>query len=286
LNDVRVQKRRTNSTLSALCGGKSQNTYIGQVKASSVVVECDHIEFFDWSLHNSCGYFWLCDDIGKCPMLKVAIERAIKKSPHYYLASNLFNVDNEIHKHQFVGLVSSYTQLNVLTSFHLHSFITFYIDSDFNTVVTCSLTTRHHILSNMQDHLIQLFQLMQYWKNESFSLRLTNTVIGSDVKINQDSIHGYMGLGFDMSNFNEDSSGDVYTFGISMPIRMVQYRDKFSCRLFPDDLPNDFSKMMISEMYNVDDLFHQNMTEFLQTDIDGSVDFSLNAITIQSLENT
>ncbi len=118
---------------------------------------------------------------------------------------------------------------------------------------------------------------------------MANTVIGSDVKINQDSIHGYMGLGFDMSNFNEDSSSDVYTFGISMPIRMVQYCDsftwsKYSCCLFPNDLQNDFSKMMISEKNNVDDLFHQNMTEFLQTDIDGSVIFLLNAITIQSLE--
>jgi hypothetical protein len=45
-------------------------------------------------------------------------------------------------------------------------------------------------------------------------------------------------------------------------------------------------KMMISEKNNVDDLFRQNMTEFLQTDIDGSFDFSFNAITIQSLENT
>ena len=82
LNDVRAQKS-TNSTLSALWGGKSQNTYIGQVKASSVVVECDDIEFFDWSLHNSRAYFWSCDDIGKSPMLKVAIERAIEKLPHY-----------------------------------------------------------------------------------------------------------------------------------------------------------------------------------------------------------
>ncbi len=56
LNEVMVQKS-TNSTLSALWGGKSKNTYIGQVKASSVVVECDDIEFFDWSLHNSCTYF-------------------------------------------------------------------------------------------------------------------------------------------------------------------------------------------------------------------------------------
>jgi hypothetical protein len=49
--------------------------------------------------------------------------------------------------------------------------------------------------------------------------------------------------------------------------------------LFPNDLLR-----MILEMNNINELFHQNMTEFLQTDIDGSVDFSLNAITIQSLE--
>ncbi len=130
------------------------------MKASAVVVECDDIEFFDWCLHNSCAYLWLCDDIGKCPMLKVAIEQAIKKSSHYDLAGNLFNVDNGIHKHQFVGFISSYTRFNVLTSFYLHSFFTFYTDSDSNTVVTCSLTTRHHILSNMQDCLMQLLQLM------------------------------------------------------------------------------------------------------------------------------
>jgi hypothetical protein len=244
------------------------------VKVSSVVVKCDDIEFFDWSLHNSRAYFWSCDDIGKCPMLKAAIERAIEKSPHYDLAGNLFNVDHGIYKHQFIGIVSSYTRFNDLMWFRQHSFVTFYTDSDSNTVVTCSLTTRHHILSNMQDHLVQLLQLMQFWKNESFSLSLTNTIIGSDVKIKQDFIHGYMGLGFDMSNFNEDGSDDVYTFGISMPICMVQYHDsftwsKYSHCLFPNNLP----KMTILEMSNVDDLFRQTMIEYLQTDIDGSVDF-------------
>jgi hypothetical protein len=108
----------------------------------------------------------------------------------------------------------------------------------------------------MQDHLLQLLQLMQFWKAESFFLSLTNTVIGSDVKINQDSIHGYMGLGFDMSNFKEDSSDDVYTIGISMPIRMVQFGDSFTWSKYPRHLfPNDLSKMMILEMNNVDELF-------------------------------
>ncbi len=74
----------------------------------------------------------------------------------------------------------------------------------------------------------------------------------------------------------------MYTIGISMPICMVQYCDsftwsKYSCRLFPNDLSR-----MISD--NVDELFRQNLTEYLQTDNDGSIDFSLNAITIQSLE--
>ncbi len=83
-----------------------------------------------------------------------------------------------------------------------------------------------------------------------------------------------MGLGCDMSNFNEDGSDDVYTFGISMPICMFQYCDsftwsKYSRRLFPNDLP----KMTIWEMNNVDVVFRQNMIEFLQTDIDESVDF-------------
>jgi hypothetical protein len=91
--------------------------------------------------------------------VKLGIERAIKKSPHNDLAGNLFNADHAIDKHLFVGFVSSHAKSNVLTSFHLHSFVTFYTDSDSNTVVTCTLTTRHHILSNMQDCLMQLLQL-------------------------------------------------------------------------------------------------------------------------------
>jgi hypothetical protein len=57
---------------------------------------------------------------------------------------------------------------------------------------------------------MQLLQLMQFWKVESFAVSLTNKFIGSDVKIDQDSIDGYEGLGFDISTFNEDGSGDVY----------------------------------------------------------------------------
>ncbi len=41
---------------------------------------------------------------------------------------------------------------------------------------------------------------------------------------------------------------------------------------------------MDSKKNNVDELFCQNMTEFLQTDIDGSLDFLSSATTIHSIE--
>jgi hypothetical protein len=56
LHDVRIQEN-TNSTLSAVWTRKSQNTFIGQVKASAVAVKSDDIEFHDWSLHNPCAFF-------------------------------------------------------------------------------------------------------------------------------------------------------------------------------------------------------------------------------------
>jgi hypothetical protein len=80
----------------------------------------------------------------------------------------------------------------------------------------------------------------------------------------------------------KDGSDDVCIIGISMPICMVQYRDFFTWSKYSHCLfPNELSRM-ISD--NVDELFRQNLTEFLQPDIDGSIDFLLNAITIQSLE--
>ncbi len=49
---------------------------------------------------------------------------------------------------------------------------------------------------------MQLIQLMQFLKVDFFAYSLTNKVIGSDVIINQVSIDGYEGLGFDISTFN------------------------------------------------------------------------------------
>jgi hypothetical protein len=101
LNDVRVQKSME-SSLSAIWNGKSVDTYIAQVKAKDVVIDSDDIEFYDWSIHNSQGHCWSCDNIEQCPILKLAIEKATKKSPHYDLAGNLFHLDHGIVAHHLL----------------------------------------------------------------------------------------------------------------------------------------------------------------------------------------
>ena len=70
------------------------------------------------------------------------------------------------------------------------------------TIVTCILTTRHHIQSNMQDRLMQLVQLMQYVKIESFSMVLSNKVL--NVSISSNDVRTYQSLGFDTTSFNEE----------------------------------------------------------------------------------
>jgi hypothetical protein len=67
-----------------------------------------------------------------------------------------------------------------MTSFHIHSFVVFHTDLQKNTVVTCILTSQNHIMSNMQDCLLQLMQLIQYCYVSLFSTVITNEFIGEE----------------------------------------------------------------------------------------------------------
>jgi hypothetical protein len=127
--------------------------------------------------------------------MKTSIENALKKSPNADLSGSLFDKIHDIREHQFVRFVSSdTTKSNVLNLLHLHSFVTFYTEMQKETIITCVLTTRHHIHSNMQDRLMQLVQLTQYAKIESFSMFLSNKLM--NVSITPDDLRAYRSLGF------------------------------------------------------------------------------------------
>jgi hypothetical protein len=120
------------------------------------------------------------------PILKLAIKKAIQKSPNWKLSSNLFEDDSNDEKNQSVGFVSSHKRGTLLTSFHIHSFVVFHTDLQKNTIVTCILTSWNRILSNMQDGLFQLsMQLIQYRHVSSFSTIITNEFIGEEFCLSQ-----------------------------------------------------------------------------------------------------
>jgi hypothetical protein len=76
--------------------GKSFNTYIAQVKAKEFVTDVDDVKFEDWCATNTHAYFWYCADVLKSPLLKTAIENALKKSPNADLSGSLFDKIHDI----------------------------------------------------------------------------------------------------------------------------------------------------------------------------------------------
>ncbi len=70
--------------------------------------------------------------------------------------------------------------------------------------MTCILTERNQILSNMQDRLLQILQLIQYPHVSSFSTVITNEFIEEDFYQCQHSMEGYEAMGFDVTQLTQD----------------------------------------------------------------------------------
>ncbi len=123
--------------------------------------------------------------------------------------------------------MSSHKKGTLLTSFHIHSFVVFHTDLQKNTIVTCTLTSRNHIMSNMQDRLLHLMQLIQYRHVSSFSTVITNHFIGEEFCLGQTSIPGYKAMGFDVTQLTQDEEQRLFTIKTDMPIPMLVYGDSF-----------------------------------------------------------
>ncbi len=96
-------------------------------------------------------------------------------------------------KNQFMGFASQHTKQGYLSSFHLVSFVLFKTDVySSSIVVVCTLTTRNHIQSNMQDRLLQLVQIYQYQAHKiKFSMIILNELVGVDITLNYSSCFGH-----------------------------------------------------------------------------------------------
>ncbi len=158
VNQLRVQIASKN-TLSAMDHqGKTINTNIAKLQAQNVVFwPLDDIELVDWTTaFNFLQDYGFVRNFHHSFILKLAIEKAIQKYKKRNLSSKLFQDDWNDEKNQFVGFVSSHKKGTLLTSFQIHSLFVFHTDLQKNTIVTYILTARNHIMSNMQDCLLQI----------------------------------------------------------------------------------------------------------------------------------
>ncbi len=80
---------------------------------------------------------------------------------------------------------------------------------------------------NMQDHLLQLMQLIQYCYVSSFSTVITNELIGEEFYPSPNSVDGYEAMGFDVTQLHQDEEPSLFPLKTDMPIPMLVYGDSF-----------------------------------------------------------
>jgi hypothetical protein len=87
------------------CQGKSFNTNIAKNQAQNVVFwPLDDTELVDWTTTNKFVILWFCEDIYHSSILKLAIKKAIQKSPDWNLSSKLFEDDSNNEKISLLDL--------------------------------------------------------------------------------------------------------------------------------------------------------------------------------------
>ncbi len=156
-------------------------------------------------------------------------QKSNKKCQNYDTQSTLFAMESDEQKqrcNQFVGYVSSHKKGNVLVSFHIHSFAVFHREEVSPTIVTCLLTAKNHILLNMQDQILQVFQLIQYRISQLFSIVITSICFGEEVDLDENSVCGYKMMRF--QTMSQDEESNMFSLRSELPILFSVLGDSYS----------------------------------------------------------
>ncbi len=273
------------NTLSAIDHqGQNFNTNIAKVKAKNVFFRpLDDIESVDWTSENKFARLWLCEDIHHSSFLNLSIERAIQKPTNANLSSKLFQDDSN---KKTLCWVCVFTQKGHTVDILSYSqLVVFHTDLQVNTIVMCILTARNHIMSNMQDHVLQVMQSIQYCHVSSFSTVITNHFIGDVFYLSQHSMDGYEAMGFDVTQSTQDEEQSLFKLKTNMPIPMLVYGDsfqweKYGHHILPSnlDLTSHNKAGLHQKKWNC-------LIEFLHTDLDGNLGFTFNPLAASKLNH-
>jgi hypothetical protein len=191
------------------------------------------------------------------------------------LSSKLFQDDSNNEKNHFVGFVSSHKKSTLLTSFHIHSFVVFRTDLQKNTIVTCILTSWNHIMSNMQDCLLQLMQLVQYCNVSSFFTVIPNEFIGEELYPSPNSLDGYEAMGFDVTQMTQDEEQSLFPLKTDMPIPMLVYGDSFQRAKHGHHILPSSLDLASNNKASLHQTLRNSLIDFLCTDLDRNLSSSL-----------
>jgi hypothetical protein len=82
-------------------------------------------------------------------------------------------------------------------------------------------------MSNMQDQLLQLMQLIQNRHVALFFTIIANELTVEDFLLSQHSMDGYEAMGFDVTQLTQDEEQSLFTIKPNVPIPMLVYGDSF-----------------------------------------------------------
>ena len=131
-------------------------------------------------------------------------------------------------------------------------------------------------MSNMQDRVLQLIQLIQFRVDTGWSvLTVTNNFIGDIVKISSTLLAGFEMMGFNVELFTQDSKQEKYYFTTDEPIPFpdcsYQYQwAKYGRTVIP---PN--TNFLALEKGPLNGAHRTTLCEFLKIDLAGNFTSSL-----------
>ncbi len=121
------------------------------------------------------------------------------------------------------------------------------------------------MMSNMQDQLLQLMQLIQYCHLSSFSTVITNHFIVEEFRIGQSSINGYEAMGFDVTQLTQDEEQRLFTMKTDMPIPMLVDGDSFQWAKYGHHILPTSLDLTNHNKGSLHQTFWNSLNDFLQT---------------------
>ncbi len=140
-------------------------------------------------------------------------------------------------------------------------------------------------MSNMQDRLLQLMQLIQYPYVSLFSIIITNEFIGEEIYPSSNSVDGYEAMGFDVTLLTQDEEPSLFTLKTNMPIPMLVYGDSFQWAKYGRHILPSSLDLASHNKVSLHQTFWNSLIEFLLTDLDGHLSSTFNPLTASKLDH-